>query len=247
VRRRHPGVRVVTLFHEVATSGYPWTTAFWSSFGQKAIARRLAGLSDAIVTNSRYHKQAIEALGIDREIICGPVFSNVGELTANPAQGGRTHAAVLFGSEPLRRQALRRSPPAAWRRLRAFGDIIEIGSGGRVGRAEDGFEWRGELPPADLSRVLSRAKFGIVGHEGICLAKSGSFAAYAAHGCAPIVAQPAGAEGDGLIIGRHMFDAHDMGAVTEGAVARVGQAVFDWYQDHTVAMQAETFMKLLIS
>jgi hypothetical protein len=247
LKRNAPALRIVTLFHEVATSGPIPTTAFWSSFAQKAISAQIAGLSDAVVTNSSDHGRSLREIGVVLDIRVWPVFSNVGELREPPAFARRADRVILFGSESVRRWATQPLSAQAWRSIRVLGPIVEVGTGRPVLDAQPGVEWRGELASEAVSDLLSQAKFGLVCHPGWSLSKSGTFAAYAAHGCIPLVSWPAGSEPDGLTVGAEFLATENANSVDPALLPRVSENIWTWYQGHTAGVQAGLFSELIRS
>jgi hypothetical protein len=80
-----------------------------------------------------------------------------------------------------------------------------------------------------VSDVLSTAVAGFVAYHSGCLAKSSIFAAYAAHGVAPITSEDHLSEADGLIAGTHYLVA---GSADSSMLQPVASAANRWYQGH---------------
>ena len=102
-KETNPRLALITMFHEVAASSWkPWTRTFWNQLRQLKIAREIFKLSQMTLTSSDFQKRKIERMSpVQKNIICLPVPSNVGEADCPPSWGGRENAAVIFGNNKL--------------------------------------------------------------------------------------------------------------------------------------------------
>jgi hypothetical protein len=94
--------------------------------------------------------------------------------------------------------------------------------------------------------LLSEHRYGLIDYPALQLAKSGVFAAYAAHGCVVLNTAPAAAAGDGLEPGRHYLALGSAAGAHEAhATAAAGTALHRWYAGHALRRQAADFLTLL--
>lgn len=247
-RRRQASLHLVIVFHELFATGPPWRSAFWVSGAQAWIARRLARLADVVWTNTAAHADWLRgAAPKGTPLHARPVFSNVGEPQHTPPLAERAPRAVVFGSAPTRQRsfdALQGQAAA----LRALGieEIVEAGSG-EASHYPPGIACRhaGRLEPAALGALLMSSRFGLVDYAAHGLAKSGVFAAYAAHGCIVVNSSRLTANGDGL---RPGVDYLVLAQATTGPATPVGQDMADrlhgWYQGHRLEHQARELLML---
>ena len=102
---------------------------------------------------------------------------------------------------------------------------------------------KGVLPQGAVSELLQRARFGFVAYPPDFIAKSGVFAAYAAHGVVPIVISEKRGAADGLQPARHFLDGLrlETGAGAQD-LASIQRELFSWYTSHSVKVQADFLM-----
>ena len=129
-------------------------------------------------------------------------------------------------------------------------EIIDIGPRTLPAPAEvAGIKVRttGYLPQAEVSRILSTCRAGFLDYPSDVLGKSTVFAAYCAHGVAPVITHLRGAGLDGLREGEHFLVARAVqsGASQAGALERIAEAASGWYRGHAVAVQAADLAKVL--
>lgn len=243
---RRQGCRVITFFHELYAAGRPWQPAFWLAPLQRWVAVALARESDAWLSNLSASAAWLrtQAPGCPGAALCVP--STIGEV-AHPRPDRARHIAV-FGSPALRLDAYRSAGVALFDWARRGGlQVHDIGS------AIDDDEWaasarqhgvvrHGRLDAPEVSLRLGQASHGLICYPSFCIGKSSVFAAYAAHGVAPVVLSPSYPGADGLCAGRHFIDGlHDPGIDEPQAVSR---ALHAWYCDHDVAAHCQTLLKL---
>lgn len=79
-----------------------------------------------------------------------------------------------------------------------------------------------------------------------CLAKSGIFAAYAAHGLVPVTTPGAAAGNlDGLRAGEHFVPADSPALADADPCARIARQVQSWYAGHSIQAHAAAFAERL--
>lgn len=241
LKRRRPDVRVTVVFHELYAFGPPWRSAFWTHIPQRLIIERLARLADRIVTNSENHLTRLGRM-TSMPILLRPVFSNVGEPSRRTPTAERRPSIVVFGSEPTRARALKNAADIL---ASTSLEVVEVGSGNRVLEPASNSLWLGALPAEALSEVLSERLYGLFGQDMSYAQKSSVFAAYAAHGCVPIVASRR-AFVSGLTENEHFLASDRTARVIDiDRLDKVSRNIFRWYRNHTVQQQAEDFATYL--
>ena len=96
------------------------------------------------------------------------------------------------------------------------------------------------LRPASASAAMLHARFGLVDYRLDLAAKSGIFAAYAAHGLVPLVRSTTSKAADGL--GHAINLVHTCeGPMAGEAMQRLATAAHLWYQHHAVSRSAFSF------
>lgn len=246
-RRRQGSLHLVIVFHELFATGPPWRSAFWVSDAQAWIARRLARMADAVWTNTASHADWLRGAA-DKGIPlhARPVFSNVGEPMHTPPLNERAPHAVVFGSAPTRQRtfaALQGLEPA----LKALGveALIEAGSGDASPPTTFlPCRHAGRLSPEALGTLLMSSRFGLVDYAAHGLAKSGVFAAYAAHGCVALNTSPLVANGDGLRPGRDYVMLAEAAGLPPSAQQTMADRLYCWYQAHRLEHQAKELLAL---
>jgi hypothetical protein len=236
---------IVTYFHELYAFGPPWRSAFYVTVFHRYFVFAVQSMSDKIFTNTREHVRRLRWLSFKpRQVVCLPVYSNVLEPANCPLFRDRSDIAVMFGIEQNRRRALRVfGGPAA---LTAHGikEVIEIGPGASVCPNRPGWKFLGRLDKHDISRILLNARFGLVTHQPAQLAKSSVFAAYAAHGCVPLLPVLKGALPDGLRYGLNVISLTQ--SVETHSLAELGLIsanISIWYAAHNSSVVAKTIIE----
>jgi hypothetical protein len=245
--RRAGHVPLLTIFHELYATGRPWQSSFWVSPLQKHIARSILNLSSAAVTPTNlYRKLLSEWRGSNAiKITSMPVFSNVGEPGCGSAPCARTAAAVVFGLAGVEDYVFGVYRSEVERIIAALGieKIFDVGprfSAMPGTLAGVPVISKGVLPQGAVSELLQRARFGFVAYPLDFIAKSGVFAAYAAHGVVPIVLSDKQGTFDGLQPARHFLDGLRLGTAGGGeALASIQRELFTWYTSHSLKVQAE--------
>lgn len=233
--------RLITMFHELYATGRPWQSSFWTSNLQRWIAQTLARKSDHCFTNraasatwlataSQHPINAISVL---------PVFSNVGEPEGLPDWEQRKPRMIVFGSAGWRRNSYfehRADLEQACQRLELT-EIVDIGADCEIPNLSVPVRKCGPLQAAAVSQEMLSARAGFFAYPTPYLGKSGTFAAYAAHGLAPVTfAANRGENQDGLKAGEHYLFA---GAAERAKAVTVAGNVHGWYRDHDTKALAD--------
>jgi hypothetical protein len=251
--RRAGRVPLLTIFHELYATGRPWQSAFWVSSLQKQIARSILNLSSAAITpTDLYRKRLSEWRDRDAtKIAAMPVFSNVGEPGCGPAPCARPAAAVVFGLAGVEDYVFGIYRSEIERIISTLGveKIFDVGPRlSAMPRTLAGAPVisKGVLPQGAVSELLQRARFGFVAYPLDFIAKSGVFAAYAAHGVVPIVLSEKQGAADGLQPSRHFLDGLrlETGAGAQD-LAVIQRELFTWYKSHSLNVQADFIMNFI--
>ncbi len=249
-KARAPGSRLVVMFHELWAFGSPWSSSFWLLPAQRAIAAALLGLADAFLTSTDLSARRLRQLAPDRSpAAVVPVVSNIGEPDRLPPFAAREPLAVVFGRPGMRARVYRDLGaflPAL--RAAAIEAILDIGPP-LERRALDQPAMPvtrcGHLEPASASAMMLRARFGLLDYPLDHAAKSGIFAAYAAHGLLPLIRGAPGGAGDRL---RDQLNLVRIGAPIpdlQRSAPSIAAAANLWYREHGLERAAGCFARAL--
>lgn len=204
-RRRLPG-RWITMFHELYASGPPWRSAFWVRPFQVKVAQALMDLSDACVVSNQVIADEIHGHDPAMRVEVRPIMSNFGE--PEPSLSPRSARNwVIGGGTALIERSLRSFLQVRSRIPSHFTpnqlDLIggrenpavrELLQGLRRSNSGPQINYQPEIDAESASAILLRASFGWLDYFGNgkvwpgMILKSGSFAAFSAHGVIPICA-----------------------------------------------------------
>jgi hypothetical protein len=242
--RRAGRVPLLTIFHELYATGWPWRSSFWLSPVQKLIARNILRLTSEGVTPTNVFRDRLLKWNGDARIRCMPVFSNVGEPGCGLPPNARDPEAVIFGLAGVddRIVGLYRPEIEHFIKTMGIGRILDIGPrSSSMAHALGGVALtrQGALPKEAVSELLHSARFGFIAYPFDVLGKSGVFAAYAAHGVIPVVFATRRLSCDGLEPGRHFLDGlqPETNADADHLAGIQGQ-LCNWYESHSLPVQA---------
>jgi hypothetical protein len=249
-RRRNPGARIVTMFHELYAFGPPWRSSFWLSPVQRHLAKRLLAISDSALTNVELYRRRLLRWRPALRVALLPVLSTLGEPHAPAAWNARAAQMVVLGREDVARRAYDRRRDHL---LRACAElqverIIDIGPRSRPVPARLGHlpvSAMGFVPKATAAAILGESKAGFLDYPSDMLGKSTVFAAYAAHGVVPVVPWRRGAEEPGLADGRNYWSAAPDDSRRCDFAAIASEAA-SWYSTHRLELQARAFARTLL-
>jgi hypothetical protein len=234
----------ITIFHELYAMGRPWQSSFWLSPVQRLIARGILETSSyAVATTELFRDQLLE-WNPRKQVALMPVFSNVGEPGQIVPSGARRSNAVVFGLAGVEDRLFRDLRPNLESAIARLGieEITDIGP--RLLKSPESLAGvpvisTGALPPFAIAELLQQAMFGFVAYPFDVVAKSGVFAAYAAHGTIPIVFAERRGSFDGLQVGRHFLDGLNLKAAVDlNELAMMQRELSAWYEGHSVKHQA---------
>lgn len=227
--RRLRQFRMISVFHELAASGPPWTSAFYVAPLQRLLFRSLASLSDEVVTSTPAYKRT---LGLqDRNVGTHPVTSNIGEPLNPPDLQRRANRAVVFGLPQSRRRLFESHALERTVRELSVDEVLEIGEpcGGppaNIGRTQ----WLqcGNLSKEKVSELLLQSRFGLLRYSRNLLSKSGVFAAYCSHRVVPVLLAQPGSAVEEMRPRIHYLDSSDM-RIDTATLQGIADESFQWY------------------
>lgn len=252
--------RIVSMFHELYATGWPWQRAFWNSSRQQAVAIRIARASDALMTNRAASARWLERVAGRPAggVPSPPVPSNVGEPEEVTTWEERQPIAVLFGGARFKERFLVGSAAVATAEVCEKLGIESVYSiGASSGVTDKAFRSRGVhviqtgiLPAEEVSERFLEARIAFIDYFPSFYGKSGVFAASAAHGTPPILAVSRGAS-EGLRIGEHFWDlsaARLANRVEAGMrLSQMSQSILSWYKQHNTWQHAQVLAGLICS
>jgi Glycosyl transferase 4-like domain len=245
-----PGRRLVVMFHELWAYGPPWRSSFWTHPVQRALVAALLRLADNYLTSTDLYARRLRRLAPHRSPVAVlPVPSNIGEPGELPPFEAREPLAVVFGRPGMRARVYRHFeaflPALRAARIEA---VLDLGPP-LEGRAADEpalpVTRCGYLEPASASAMMLRARFGLLDYPLDFAAKSGIFAAYAAHGVVPLMRGTLGGDGDSL---RHELNIVHTGAPLpelQSNAPSMAAAANLWYHEHRLEHTAACFARAL--
>ena len=244
-----PGLRIVTMVHELYATGSPLKSGFWLGPLQAHITRSVAQLADAVWTNTSYHGEWLhKTVRPTTPIRIRPVFSTMGEPSTRRPLNDRGQGLVVFGSKATRERALARISSCATE-LRALGveRVIEAGDGSSSFSTFDlPYEHRGRLDQREVTELLQSHRFALIDYPPIHLGKSTVFAAYAAHGCLVLNTAADGVDAEGLERGRHYVAlGNNRSATCRTGHHQIAASATEWYRGHLLSQQASEFLDWL--
>jgi glycosyltransferase involved in cell wall biosynthesis len=186
------------LFHELP-GDFPITSLhYWIDMCNRRVIRKLARSADIFVTNTAEHARKLERPSGRSNIPWFPVPSNI-PAESNDLSGRARTEFVIFGLPFGRWQTLQMFDKdiRSWLETDRLTKLHIVGPRDeRLDACSDDLiaRWRnpnivhhhGVLPPIEVSKLLSRAQFGLVNATIENWSKSAVFMALAAHGCAVV-------------------------------------------------------------
>lgn len=233
--------RLVTVFHELYASGRIWSRSFWFSPRQRRVARRLAQLSDAILTSSQLHADVLRGWNSGIQIAILPIPSNVGEVD-QLTEGRREPIIAVFGQRGNKTRLFlenRRNWDTVRSRLPET-VIHDLGPGtGLDIKKLTGLPARehGTVAKTEVSERLSSALHGALDYGQMTLEKSGVFAALCSHGVVPIVFRYQSSKNSTLREGDHFVSPHAISPSMD-SFTRIARNAHRWYMEHNLERHA---------
>jgi hypothetical protein len=241
-------IKLIVMFHELPK--LHWKQFFFFNFLNpihSSVSRRLAKISDTIITNSTY-QQAMLSKWSDKSVTKVQIFSNMGEPEIVPLLTDRQRRLIIFGG-PARTRIYQKHFPALMKSCKLLGitEIYDIGPPVAVPEYSDtGIKLiqKGFLSQPEISELLLTSFAGCLDYFRCPggLGKSGVFSAYCAHGLVPILTEYDASETEEIYINQNYLV---LGSKLENLSTAQLQAVADkahkWYQNHALPKIAQIF------
>jgi hypothetical protein len=245
-----PSRSLITMFHEVAAFGAPWTSSFWLSSLQQNLAGKLAIISNSCIVNKCQYGNWIEKLSGNKkiDITCFPVFSNVGEPKLILPLSERYRRLVIFGSRKSKLDIYDRHLPIITK-ICKFLDIIEIidiGVPTGLNLSELSLvvpiQEQGITEAATVSQIMQNSVAGFLDFPPPShLAKSGIFASYCAHGLIPCMVKYNKVSVDGLNSGKHYWSDKNSVQLSLEKGQEIADYAYSWYHTHSLSAHSQFF------
>lgn len=245
--------KLITMFHEVYAARYPfWTSAFWTAPLQKRLAGNIVSMSDRVITNKPSYAAILSQLCPKKQLHIPvlPVFSNVGEPQQLLPLTERKNRLVVFGGAGNRAKIYEQSISALNSICQQLNiqEVIDIGPSINLPISEINdvpIVSMGQQPAEKVSAILQDSRVGFFNYPLDFLTRSGTFAAYCAHGVIPVglSSYAWGKEEDGLEANKHYWLADSQ---TDNLSLSVGQMIANqahsWYQNHTISKHCQALI-----
>lgn len=253
LRKIIPTMRLKTVFHELYAMGWPWQSSFWLSPIQRSLAKRVARLSDSIITSLPLYGRILESWGLPREkLTVRAVFSTVGEIVSPIPLGQRKRQLIVFGSSGLKRRLYLEAGAdlANWMERLDIEGVVDIGAVASVeAKIVRGMRIHemGVIPASQVSGILAESYAGAIAYPPGVLGKSTIFAAYCSHGVLPLVFAKKSVGPEEVESGKHYILAGDpkVGANESYHYEEIAGASYSWYQGHNLAQLASHVVKAM--
>jgi hypothetical protein len=185
---------------------------FLPNFCNRRVVRKLAGLADAVITNTDEHIRTVAKLSPHTKLCLLPVPSTIEPVGSPPPDRARSEF-VIFGL-----------PFSRWQTLQAFDSrstaLLRT-------HEQDMIVRHGALDAARVSQLLHRAQFALTTADEATWTKSTTFMAYAAHGCNIVSLSTSPNEPYCWTI-----PAHEVGIINDSELRRRADAMQRWYESH---------------
>ena len=249
--RRFTEAKIVTMFHELYATGWPWQRIFWTSSRQRAVAVRIARASDALLTNREQSARWLERVtgGVGGVVPSLPVPSTIGEADEIVPWEARGARAVMFGGAQFKRPFLQgrgaKNTAALCRKLE-IRTLVGIGQPAEADQAAfraSGIEvvQTGFVAANEASAYIGAARVALVDYFSGYYAKSTVLAAMAAHGT-PVIFPRSGNASDGLRFGEHIWDLPATRAASpheaRARLSSLSLVLRAWYEGHGIERHA---------
>ncbi len=228
--RSQRSFRLITVFHELEATGPIWSSTFYVSPIQKLLIRALAKSSDWVATSTSSYRKYLKTL--KSRVDTHPVISNIGEPKSPLDLKDRQNTAVIFGLPHSRRRLLESSILAPLLTNLSVQRVVEIGQPLNFTPPQiPGVAWfqKGELSAEEVSRELTRCRFGLLLYDPGRLEKSGMFAAFSAHRLVPVLISDRPTSPGELIPNSHYLNGSDSTSIMKYDFQEVADRSWNWY------------------
>ena len=241
--KQKDGNTLLTTFHELfAISKIPWTSSFWNQCLQRLICKKIYLISKSIVTSREAFRKYLFKISPFIDIYVYPVYSNFGELNECQNIEIRDKGIVILGSHEKRFIIYKKYQKELHIICQKYSidRIIDIGPKlGKLPLLNAPIIELGILESNQISNLLKKNLFGIIaGHSSDFFAKSGIFAAYAAHGniVFALNANLSKIE-DGIIVNHHFVTINSV----DINYNLISKTIYEWYNHHNLKKQSDAY------
>ena len=249
---------LVTLFHELYAMSPPWQRAFWVTIFQRKAIKQIYESTDVVLTTlARYSKYLDRyAYSTERHARTLNTASSVGEPSDLPPLLTRPASIAVFGSARSRAYIYEKAASEIRDLINMLGvhEIVDIGAplvDAAIPSLPCRFRALGVLPATAVSRELLQSRAGLVTYPVTHLGKSGIYAAYCAHGLAPIVCLKGAnreASEDGFSHGRHFLDISEVALRSDWpSLAYVAAQAHLKYADRSLSCHADVLSRHVLT
>ena len=243
-KKYHPS-KFATMFHELYAFGPPWRSSFWNSFAQKCLVKKISEMSDDGITGLESYGRTLDGWRSKpkNQIKVLPVFSNIGEPSNIPLLKDRTRSLIVFGQtrkkiyQELLAQLIRICEFLGIHQIYDIGPRIEVA----LPHTPIPVIELGVKSSEEISAIMLTAYAGFFNYQRAFLAKSGVFAAYAAHGLLPVTGEYIG-DCDGLKKNKHyLIPDQNTKKMNPADFQLIADNVHEWYQNHNLSKHAAVY------
>jgi hypothetical protein len=245
----------ITMFHELYASGPPWRSAFWVRPFQVKIARDMMDLSDRCFVSNCVIEAEIRRHDLEKSVRLLPVMSNFGEPRLTDFSGRSPRRWAICGGTALVARSLRsfaavrkKIPPEySPQQLDVIGGRRDAHVRALVKAIPDiSCNYHPEFTVDDASQILAQCSFGWLDYFGTgtvwpgMIFKSGSFAAFCAHGIVPVLShdeKELAVHGD-KFSGPFGMSGRSVRLPQPEQLAETQREIFAWYHRHASAAEA---------
>ena len=228
------------IVHEVAGQMPITSRHYWLARIDAWIIRRIARTADVLVTNTEHHQVKLRSISRRDDVHLFPVASNIRIAPTGSIARSATEF-VIFGL-PFRRLHTVQKFESDIRRWHAAGRLKRLHligpDGDELTKQADALlatmpqsisvVRHGRLPAAEVSRILSSARFALTDVTPETWSKSGAFMACAAHRCLPVVA---GAD-HGPVPLSFAITPEELETISADDIDRRASALAQWYEEN---------------
>ena len=182
-------IPLITVFHELQSSGRIWESSFWLAPVQRWIGKQLLRKSHHAFANHQANAEQLREWARTNKVSLQPIFSNVGEPDERVPLEERACRAVMFCGRAEKEKIYDCTDQLA--RLfehRGIDHLVDIGPPpSQLPDLDVRCDVLGIQPADAISSWISQARLGLAHRRIDLMTKSGVVAAYLAHGVPPVI------------------------------------------------------------
>jgi len=239
-------ISVVVMFHELPT--LKWKRIRILNPIQSLVSKRLAGLADAVFTDSHHFKTHLEKW-TSAPLICIPDFSTIGEPQADQVRplADRQPRLIIFGGSDRVRAYNNLDNLVKTCEALGIKEICDIGTKQNLDPSVFGaisFNEMGFQPAETVRALLLDSVAGLMDYSRFPgdLGKSSVFAAFCAHGVMPVCTAYNPSEPDGVHVGKqYAIAGPHLSQVSGQQRQNIANQARAWYCEHSLEINAKCF------